>query len=208
MNAGFHPLVPPKGSIGAGDLAPLAHLGHALLGDPEAEVEVGGEILLAGSALEKPGAARRLQDPLSFRCLAPVHGAVRVTLEAARTGRHRTERRRRKPAGGGRCGNWRGCRGRDAAQRQFRHDRPGSAFRGAGTGAGPGGVFGGRSLPGSGLRAAGPGSCRPNVAASPCGALNPACDPAPIHATVAVTEKHRFGVEGFWAGLRQRFGET
>ncbi|BAI73627.1 histidine ammonia-lyase (plasmid) [Azospirillum sp. B510] len=174
LNAGFHPLVPSKGSIGADDLAPLAHLGRALLGDPDAEVEVGGEILpadaalaragltptvlglkdghavvvanalsvgrgclvledarvaldtldaaaalscegfraqlepldprvqqarpapgqaeaaarlrrlLAGSALEKPGAARRLQDPLSFRCLAPVHGAVRVTLEAAR----------------------------------------------------------------------------------------------------------------------------
>ncbi|WP_451982266.1 hypothetical protein [Azospirillum endophyticum] len=28
------------------------------------------------------------------------------------------------------------------------------------------------------------------------------------HATVAVAEKHRFGVEDFWAGLRQRFGET
>ncbi|CAO3411840.1 Histidine ammonia-lyase (EC 4.3.1.3) [Azospirillum largimobile] len=174
LNAGFHPLVPSKGSIGADDLAPLAHLGRALLGDPEAEVEFGGDVLpadaalaragltppilglkdghavvvanalsvgqgclvledarvaldaldaaaalscegfraqlepldprvqqarpapgqaeaaarlralLTGSALEKPGAARRLQDPLSFRCLAPVHGAVRVTLEAAR----------------------------------------------------------------------------------------------------------------------------
>lgn len=174
LNAGFHPLVPSKGSIGADDLAPLAHLGRALLGDPEAEAEVGGEVLpadaalaraglappvlglkdghavvvanalsvgqgclvledarvtldaldaaaalscegfraqlepldprvqqarpapgqaqaaarlralLAGSALEQPGASRRLQDPLSFRCLAPVHGAVRATLEAAR----------------------------------------------------------------------------------------------------------------------------
>ncbi|MCP1610973.1 histidine ammonia-lyase [Azospirillum lipoferum] len=174
LNAGFHPLVPSKGSIGADDLAPLAHLGRALLGDPDAEVEIGGDILpadaalaragltppvlglkdghtvvvanalsvgqgclvledarvaldaldaaaalscegfraqlepldprvqqarpapgqaeaaarlralLAGSGLEKPGAARRLQDPLSFRCLAPVHGAARVTLEAAR----------------------------------------------------------------------------------------------------------------------------
>lgn len=174
LNAGFHPQVPSKGSIGADDLAPLAHLGRALLGDPEAEVEVGGDILpadaalaragltppvlglkdghavvvanalsvgqgclvledarvaldaldaaaalscegfraqlepldprvqqarpapgqaeaaarlralLAGSDLEKPGVARRLQDPLSFRCLAPVHGAARVTLEAAR----------------------------------------------------------------------------------------------------------------------------
>ncbi len=174
LNANFHPLVPSKGSIGADDLAPLAHLGRALLGDPEAEVEIGGHTLpadaalvragltapvlgvkdghaivvanalsvgrgclvledarvaldaldaaaalscegfraqlepldprvqaarpapgqaeaaarlralLAGGDLTRPGAARRLQDPLSFRCLAPVHGAVRTTLEAAR----------------------------------------------------------------------------------------------------------------------------
>ena len=41
---------------------------------------------LAGGALEAPGAARRLQDPISFRCVAPVHGALHVAcnqLEAA-----------------------------------------------------------------------------------------------------------------------------
>ena len=32
LNAGFHPVVPSLGSIGAADLAPLAHMGRALLG--------------------------------------------------------------------------------------------------------------------------------------------------------------------------------
>jgi histidine ammonia-lyase len=32
--------------------------------------------LLAGSALWRPGAARRVQDPLSFRCITQVHGAA------------------------------------------------------------------------------------------------------------------------------------
>jgi histidine ammonia-lyase len=37
--------------------------------------------LLAGSDLFEPGQARRVQDPLSFRCLAPVLGAVLVQYE-------------------------------------------------------------------------------------------------------------------------------
>jgi histidine ammonia-lyase len=36
---------------------------------------------LAGGALTEPGAARRLQDPLSFRCAAPVHGSLHVAFE-------------------------------------------------------------------------------------------------------------------------------
>lgn len=39
--------------------------------------------LLEGSALLLPGAARRLQDPLSLRCLAPVLGACLAALRAA-----------------------------------------------------------------------------------------------------------------------------
>lgn len=39
--------------------------------------------LLAGSALMQPGAARRLQDPLSFRCVSQVHGSFAVTLAQA-----------------------------------------------------------------------------------------------------------------------------
>jgi histidine ammonia-lyase len=37
--------------------------------------------LLAGSLLAEPGAARRLQDPLSFRCASQIHGALRSALE-------------------------------------------------------------------------------------------------------------------------------
>jgi histidine ammonia-lyase len=39
--------------------------------------------LLKGSALLKPGAARRVQDPLSFRCFPSVHGAALAALESA-----------------------------------------------------------------------------------------------------------------------------
>jgi histidine ammonia-lyase len=40
--------------------------------------------LLAGSALWQPGTARRVQDPLSFRCIAPVHGTALDALDHAR----------------------------------------------------------------------------------------------------------------------------
>jgi histidine ammonia-lyase len=40
--------------------------------------------LLEGSSLWKPGAARNLQDPLTFRCLPQVHGAVRDAFAFAR----------------------------------------------------------------------------------------------------------------------------
>lgn len=40
--------------------------------------------LLSGSALWQPGAARRVQDPLSFRCVTQVHGAALAALDAAR----------------------------------------------------------------------------------------------------------------------------
>jgi histidine ammonia-lyase len=40
--------------------------------------------LLEGSYLWEPGAARNLQDPLSYRCLPQVHGALRDALEFAR----------------------------------------------------------------------------------------------------------------------------
>lgn len=53
LNAGFHPVVPSLGSIGAADLAPLAHMGRALLGDGEAEI--GGTVMPAREALEKAG---------------------------------------------------------------------------------------------------------------------------------------------------------
>jgi histidine ammonia-lyase len=37
--------------------------------------------LLAGGALTEPPAARRLQDPLSFRCASQLHGSLHIALE-------------------------------------------------------------------------------------------------------------------------------
>ncbi len=55
-NAGVSPCVPSKGSVGAsGDLAPLAHLGVALLG--EGEVRVDGEAVPAAEGLARAGLA-------------------------------------------------------------------------------------------------------------------------------------------------------
>lgn len=172
LNAGAHPVVPSLGSLGAADLAPLAHMTLGLLG--HGQVEHAGEILpaaealkraglrpleihakdghalivansfsvaqgcltledieraflwslkafaldleafrgnlsalddsamaarpafgqrmvaaqlrdlLAGSALFTPGAARRIQDPLSYRCVPQVWGALRHAIDEAR----------------------------------------------------------------------------------------------------------------------------
>lgn len=60
LNAGITPLVPSRGSVGAsGDLAPLAHVALALIG--EGEVRVAGAVVKAADAL----AAARIQ-PLSL----------------------------------------------------------------------------------------------------------------------------------------------
>ena len=54
LNARVHPVIPARGSVGAsGDLAPLAHLALALIG--EGEVFFNGERLAASSALQKAG---------------------------------------------------------------------------------------------------------------------------------------------------------
>ncbi|MGH2890838.1 MAG: aromatic amino acid lyase [Solirubrobacteraceae bacterium] len=37
--------------------------------------------LLAGGSLTEPGAARRLQDPISIRCASQIHGSLRVALD-------------------------------------------------------------------------------------------------------------------------------
>lgn len=54
LNAGFHPVIPARGSVGAsGDLAPLAHLALGMIGEGDAEYR--GETLLAADALERAG---------------------------------------------------------------------------------------------------------------------------------------------------------
>jgi histidine ammonia-lyase len=54
LNAGIHPVVPSRGSVGAsGDLAPLAHLALVLIG--EGEATVGGATLPGAEALAAAG---------------------------------------------------------------------------------------------------------------------------------------------------------
>ncbi|NEI68837.1 histidine ammonia-lyase [Rhizobium lusitanum] len=77
LNAGFHPVVPSLGSIGAADLAPLAHMGRALLGDGEAEVD--GMVMPALDALSKAGLT-----PLS---IAPKDGHVLVVANSLSVGK-------------------------------------------------------------------------------------------------------------------------
>jgi histidine ammonia-lyase len=54
LNAGVHPVIPEKGSVGAsGDLAPLAHLALVVIGEGEAYYK--GERMAGGEALERAG---------------------------------------------------------------------------------------------------------------------------------------------------------
>ena len=52
LNAGIHPVVPQKGSLGAsGDLAPLAHMSLPLIGEGQAEYQ--GQVLAGAEALRQ-----------------------------------------------------------------------------------------------------------------------------------------------------------
>jgi histidine ammonia-lyase len=56
LNAGLHPVIPAKGSVGAsGDLAPLGHMAGAVCGMAEAEMVYKGRRMPARDALAKAG---------------------------------------------------------------------------------------------------------------------------------------------------------
>jgi len=56
LNAKMHPVIPSQGSVGAsGDLAPLAHLAHVLIGEGQAIFR--GETLRGGEAMKRAGIA-------------------------------------------------------------------------------------------------------------------------------------------------------
>jgi histidine ammonia-lyase len=56
LNEKVHPVIPSQGSVGAsGDLAPLAHLAHVVIGEGRAEYR--GEILPGGEAMKRAGIA-------------------------------------------------------------------------------------------------------------------------------------------------------
>jgi len=76
LNLGIHPVVPEAGSVGAsGDLAPLAHIALALLG--EGQVEFREEVRPAGAVLQEVGL-----EPLALRekeGLALINGTQATT---------------------------------------------------------------------------------------------------------------------------------
>ena len=80
LNAGVHPVVPEKGSVGAsGDLAPLAHLALVLIGEGEAVFH--GERIGGGEALRRAGLA-----PLRLEAkegLALLNGTQAMTAVAS-----------------------------------------------------------------------------------------------------------------------------
>lgn len=56
LNAGLHPVIPSKGSVGAsGDLAPLAYLAGAIRGFPDVQVEYKGKVYPAPEAARRAG---------------------------------------------------------------------------------------------------------------------------------------------------------
>lgn len=60
---------------------------RVLAARPQAGQETAASGLLArleGSALREPGQARRLQDPISIRCLAQIHGAALAAVDGLR----------------------------------------------------------------------------------------------------------------------------
>lgn len=80
LNQGIHPVIPAQGSVGAsGDLAPLAHLTLALIG--EGEVEFAGQIRSAQSVLHQTGL-----QPLTLEAkegLALINGTQAMTAVGA-----------------------------------------------------------------------------------------------------------------------------
>ena len=88
LNAGVHPLVPEKGSVGAsGDLAPLAHLALVLIGEGEAFYR--GERMSGGEALRKAGlASLRLEAKEGLALLNGTQGMTAVASLALYDAQH------------------------------------------------------------------------------------------------------------------------
>src|SRR5215469_15391519 len=76
LNAGVHPVIPEKGSVGAsGDLAPLAHLALVVIGEGEAFYR--GERVPGGEALKRAGLAS--QQLAAKEGLALLNGTQAMT---------------------------------------------------------------------------------------------------------------------------------
>jgi histidine ammonia-lyase len=83
VNAGIHPLMPQKGSVGAsGDLAPLAYLAAAIAGFDEAEVIYRGRRMPAPQAIAEAGIAPVKFDLQAKDASALINGCT-VSLAVA-----------------------------------------------------------------------------------------------------------------------------
>jgi histidine ammonia-lyase len=79
LNAGLHPVIPQKGSVGAsGDLAPLAHMSGAICGFPEAEIVYEGKRMPAREALSQAGFA--VDFPLAAKDASALINGSTVSL--------------------------------------------------------------------------------------------------------------------------------
>ncbi|MEW6644865.1 MAG: aromatic amino acid ammonia-lyase [Pseudomonadota bacterium] len=82
LNAGLHPVIPQKGSVGAsGDLAPLAHMSGAICGFAEAEMVYKGRRMPAREALREAGFA--VDFPLSAKDASALINGSTVSLALA-----------------------------------------------------------------------------------------------------------------------------
>lgn len=82
LNHGIHPVIPSQGSVGAsGDLAPLAHMALALIG--EGKVEVGDAMLPAAGAFSEVGLAPVVLE--AKEGLALINGTQAMTAIGALT---------------------------------------------------------------------------------------------------------------------------
>ncbi|NEX62558.1 HAL/PAL/TAL family ammonia-lyase [Noviherbaspirillum galbum] len=92
LNAGIHPLMPQKGSVGAsGDLAPLAYLAAAIAGFDEAEVMYQGRRMRAAEAIEQAGIGPVKFDLKAKDASALINGctaSLAVAALAAHDARH------------------------------------------------------------------------------------------------------------------------
>jgi histidine ammonia-lyase len=84
LNAGIHPLMPQKGSVGAsGDLAPLAYLAAAIAGFDEAEVMYKGRKMSAPQAITEAGIAPVKFDLKAKDASALINGCTASLAVAA-----------------------------------------------------------------------------------------------------------------------------
>ncbi|MBR1221719.1 aromatic amino acid lyase [Bradyrhizobium sp. U87765 SZCCT0131] len=82
LNAGLHPVIPQKGSVGAsGDLAPLAHMSGAICGFDEAEMIYKGRRMPAREALREAGLD--VDFPLSAKDASALINGSTVSLALA-----------------------------------------------------------------------------------------------------------------------------